>query len=91
VRHLTIVALAWFAAPLEAQSPADSAAIRLAATDSGSQVVRLRIVADTAWVSVFDPRQPIDLPSDGATTAGTAVRLRHVRVERRRGRWTVVR
>ena len=54
----------------------------------GEQVTGVRIVADTAWVKMYDPlHDMIDIPSDGRSTAGTAVRMREVRVERRAGKW----
>jgi hypothetical protein len=71
------------------QSPNDTAAIKAAAADSG-EVVGVRVVLDTAWVRVVDRHRPIDIPSDGKSTAGTALQARDIRLERRRGRWTVV-
>jgi hypothetical protein len=92
------------AAPLGAQKPDtvvskwffsdDTAAVRAAALTFAERVTPLRVshikrvVADTAWVAIYDPRTDvIDIPSDRSTTAGTAVRVREVRVERRDGKW----
>ena len=58
--------------------------------DSGEKAIGVRVVADTAWVRVVDRRRTIDIPSDGKTAAGTALQARDIRLERRRGRWTVV-
>ena len=77
--------------PLTAQSARDSAEIRAAAVKRGEKALAvriMRIVADTAWVSVLDPSAPdIDVPSDGRTTAATVIQGKWVRVERRAGKW----
>jgi hypothetical protein len=78
------------AVPLAAQSPRDTADIRAAAADSGERAVVERIVGDTAWAFVFDPRKTIDIPGGNGRTAGTAIAMKKVRLERRSGRWVTV-
>lgn len=82
--------------PLGAQVLAaqDAAGIRAAALTFADRLAHLRvshikrIVADTAWVAIYDPRTDIiDIPSDGSSTAGTTVWTQEVRVERRNGTW----
>jgi len=91
MRLTTIVALLLAAAPLTAQSAIDSTNIRNAATRFGESAIRtVRIVADTAWVRVYDPRKDFhhSHPAPGTGEAyGTILHTREVRVERRDGKW----
>ena len=71
----------------------DTAAIRRVAPGPGERVAPqrvepLRIVADTAWITVW---KHVDIPSVNGSTAGSGVIPRVVRLERRKGSWMVVR
>lgn len=82
--------------PLGAQAPTaqDTAAIRAGALTFAERVTPLRvshikrIVADTAWVAIYNPRTDLTGGAPTDSTAGwTGVRTREVRVERRNGMW----
>jgi hypothetical protein len=97
MRLMLATAASLLATPLSAQPTpaprADTTQIRAAAlafslpekVQSGPSV---RIVADTAWVFLYNPDSLIHI--HGPTTMGTAVRLRAVRVERRARKWIAV-
>jgi hypothetical protein len=90
VRLIAVVVLL-AAVPLAAQAPRDTAAIRAAAeADSGERAIVDRIVVDTAWALVADRRHTIDIPGGKGLTAGTAIVVKRVRLERREEKWVVV-
>jgi hypothetical protein len=90
--RLMLAALLLTAAPLSAQSASDTAAIRRAVADSGLAVSRVRIVVDTAWASVYDPRRLRDtlVVTDNSITRGTMAKAWDVRLERRKGQWVAL-
>ena len=69
------------------QSARDTADIRRAVADSGERVDKLIIVADTAWARVYDPRKATPVGDTGDGRSLIRVQLRHVRFERRDGKW----
>jgi hypothetical protein len=94
--RLMLGALLLTAAPLAAQSARDTAEIRRVAADSGLTVARVRIVADTAWASVYkwsEHRDSRDSVTTGNTTVfrySTSVSPWIVGVERRKGKWVAI-
>ena len=97
---LTLAIMAAPATPLAAQSDSDSAGIRAAALTSAGREATMeahieRIVGDTAWVALYDPRTPVNGAAPTDSTAGwigaqlpwAGMTLERVRVERRAGKW----